>query len=285
MRVSLRRIIFTTVEGFIVINCLYLFGVSSWAGFPAANTAGSTQMVTGDLTSNISCLPISGVGSSLDYQIELGYLPASQAAYITFLSSQKPLPAQALSPAPGGSRLVPSPQRRLTLQWSSSYNGVPVTYRLFVGPSPTTLAWVADTTETSFEVLNLEFLKDYYWQIESIDFYGRSTLSPIFNFSISPGLLGFYSAPNPFRPGKESTNFMFNMPGAGDATLKIFSLPHNNLVFETTLSGLQNGPNVFAYDGKDGQGQFLFNGVYDVRLESSGTDGSLKQKFLMAVVR
>jgi hypothetical protein len=56
-------------------------------------------------------------------------------------------------------------------------------------------------------------------------------------------------------------------------------------VFHTDLDNLPEGVNALTYDGRDGQGESLFNGVYLAVIEMKGDFGHVKEKFKVLVVK
>ena len=173
----------------------------------------------------------------------------------------------------------------MTLEWEPSANSLLVTYAVYAGTNPTSLPLVASgLTGTSYELTNLTYLALYYWQIIVSDSFGRTTPSAVYSFSIAPVQSHMVAAPNPFHPG-QGTTFMFSMSGAGSAKLEIYSLPDARRVFSTQLDGLQDGVNIYAYDGRDSGGRLLANGVFSVRLTKSGTRGGGIERFKIVSVR
>jgi hypothetical protein len=55
-------------------------------------------------------------------------------------------------------------------------------------------------------------------------------------------------------------------------------------VFSTHLDGLQDGVNIYAYNGHDSGGRPLPNGVFTVRITKSGAKGSDIERFKIICV-
>lgn len=262
---------------------------SSWAGFPASINCGSGIMRDEVRVAQVSFGTLSGFTFNSQTHNRIGYFDYSKAAYQTFLNSDHPLavhpePAQAAS-----SKYIVSPDRTMRLSWSDGSNPLPVQYRVYVGQissggrsSSGEMRLMGTTDDRFFVLQNLAYLEDYYWQIEAFDTYGRATMSAAFSFSIAPGVGHLYCAPNPFRAGSEATTFIFNMSGPGWAKLSIYSLPSIGLVYSTSLDNLQAGVNTHVYDGMDGGGRSLYNGVYMAILDKKGSEDETERfKFLV----
>jgi len=217
----------------------------------------------------------------------LGYLPTSSANYTNcFLVTGRPLAVQITPGSRSGSLLVNAPDQKMTLAWTDGTNGVPVEYNVYLGADPTNLPLAGTVSQNTFPAQNLAFGKNYYWKIDSVDIYGRDTWSlGTFSFSLAPSLSHLYCAPNPFRAGTQFTTFIFNSPGPGSARMKIFSLPHADLVFDQPLDSLTDGTNLWTYNGLDGRGQPLYNGVYMAVLELQGSQRNELQRFKFLVIK
>lgn len=283
-------------SGLVVLGFLGMCS-SSWAGFPTSINCGAGSTTDGSYVAWLSLGSISGFMMTSSMQTWIGYSDISQAAYQTFLNSGHPF---AVHPEPSGvasSKYLVSPDRTMRLSWSDGTNQLPVQYRVYVGQTSSTgisttpdLQLMGTTEERFFLLSNLTYLQDYFWRIEAFDTYGRATMSDEFTFSIAPGVGGFYCAPNPFKAGFEPTTFIFNFSGFGSARLSIYSLPHIDLVFSTTLDNVQDGVNTYVYSGKDGDNRLLYNGVYMAILEKRGTQKNetswaQKEKFKFVVAK
>jgi len=93
--------------------------------------------------------------------------------------------------------------------------------------------------------------------------------------AIATDLAGSYlNFPNPFAAGRETTSFAFNLPRAGRVTLQVWT-PRGEavatLVRERSLEpGLHQD---ILWDGRNGKGHAVVNGVYLAELVVSYTDG------------
>jgi hypothetical protein len=75
------------------------------------------------------------------------------------------------------------------------------------------------------------------------------------------------------------------MSGQGSAIIEIFSLPDGRRVLQRRIDGLQDGNNTYAYDGRDGGGRLLGNGVFSIRLTKNGANGNAVEHFKIVSVR
>jgi hypothetical protein len=174
----------------------------------------------------------------------------------------------------------------MTLAWTDGTNGVPVKYQVYFGDNPSNLPLVNTVSNTNATTQNLSFGKNYYWKIDAVDAYGRDTWSATtFSFSLVPGIDHMYCAPNPFRAGSQSTTFIFNMPAPGSGRMRIYALPHADLVFEQSFDSLAAGTNLWVYNGLDGSGRPLYNGVYTAVLDLYNAQGDDRKKFKFLVVK
>ena len=259
-----------------------------------ANTCALPQMTVagaGTLTGNSKSAVVSaglaaGVAVAPNIVLSIGLQFVSVGSFSCFLSTEAPSAAAALPGTRSVQRLVPSPARTMTLEWSDGAGLLPVTYQVYLGPSPSALAGIVSGLESrSYTLSNLEFMRPYYWRVMAADQFGRTSLSEIYTFSIVPGQDHMIAAPNPFHPGHGTITFMWTMPGLGSAELEIFSLPDSRRVFKTRLDGLQDGVNTYAYDGRESNGQLLPNGVYTARMLIKGANGNKTELFKIVGAR
>lgn len=270
-----------------ILGCLELSG-SAWAGFPASMNCGSAKMGDERYSNEVSIGYIAGVMTGHGLQNWVGYWYVARGAYEDFLDSDRPLAVRPEPANAGNSPFIVSPDRSIRLSWSDGRRNLPVQYRVFWSNTSPSELRLLDTTGDRFRVLrDLNYLQDYYWQIEAFDTYGRAMKSAVFSFSLAPGVGRLYCAPNPFRAGSEPTTFMFTMPGPGSAKLSFYYLPHLDLVFSTALNDLQPGVNAFGYNGADNSGRTLYNGVYMAIIQMKGVNGDDydTQKFKFLVVK
>ncbi len=260
---------------------------ANYCALPRASSAGTALASSRSYSALVSAVGVSGVASSAGNLVfSLGFAPANHAAYACFLSTDTPLAVEALPGAPATQRLVVSPSRSMTLAWTPSFSAVPVTYSVFLGTATNGLANVATgLVDTQQPLSNLDYTMPYYWQVVAADQFGRAAASPIYAFSIVPPTSHLIAAPNPFHSGRGVTTLLFEMPGAGWADLEIFSLPDERRVFRARLDDLQDGANTYAYDGRDGAGRPIPNGVFTIRLTMHGTNGTQTQLFKIVSAR
>jgi len=93
--------------------------------------------------------------------------------------------------------------------------------------------------------------------------------------------------PNPFAAGREGTTFVFALDGAATVDLRLYT-PRGELV-RTLLAGASLGAGLhqdIVWDGRNGRGDTVRNGVYVAELSVRGDDGSSAQlRRKVAVVR
>jgi hypothetical protein len=89
-----------------------------------------------------------------------------------------------------------------------------------------------------------------------------------------------FNYPNPFNPKKQQTNIVYISTSSGQANIKIFTLT-GRLVRSLTDTAIV-GSNEVSWDGKNGKGQIVRNGVYVAVILPPG--GS-KQMVKIAVVK
>jgi hypothetical protein len=102
------------------------------------------------------------------------------------------------------------------------------------------------------------------------------------------GLAASYSNyPNPFAAGRQATTFAWYMPSAGRVTLRVWTARGERVASlldgVARPAGLQQGD---AWDGRNGRGVAVVNGVYVAELSVAFDDGT-SQRVLrrVAVVR
>ena len=226
---------------------------------------------------------VAGAASAGPHALGVGLQNASLGGYACFLSTNNPLAVAALAGSPATQRLVASANQSMLLEWSTCENSLPVTYSVYADTNPIPVTLVASgLTDTTYQLSNLNWFTLYYWQIVTSDSFGRTTPSPIYSFSIAPHQTHMIVAPNPFNPG-QGTTFMFTMSAAGSANLEIYSLPDVRRVFLIRLDGLQDGVNIYAYDGRDSGGRLLGNGVYSVLLNKGSAGGGIERFKIISV--
>jgi len=84
-----------------------------------------------------------------------------------------------------------------------------------------------------------------------------------------------YNYPNPFNPRNRTTNIVFYSPAAdGSASIKIFTIT-GRLVKKLSVNA-QAGSNEVEWDGKNGRGQVVRNGVYVAVIQTGGSKMMVK---------
>jgi hypothetical protein len=90
---------------------------------------------------------------------------------------------------------------------------------------------------------------------------------------------GVHNYPNPFQAGSESTHISYFLQGDSRVSLRIFTLD-GKLVFSRTFSAQESqgrrGLREILWDGRNGRGELVLNGVYVCKLEANGIDATFK---------
>jgi len=89
-----------------------------------------------------------------------------------------------------------------------------------------------------------------------------------------------HNYPNPFRAGGEDTRIAYFMNAAGSASIKIYAVT-GELVYEESLSGVAEGPQETTWDGRNGKGEVVRNGIYICVINA----GSNSARFRIAVAK
>ena len=93
-----------------------------------------------------------------------------------------------------------------------------------------------------------------------------------------------HNYPNPFRAGSQSTRIAYFLDQASNVTLRIFALT-GELVWEESIPSSdargQAGPRETQWDGRNGSGEVVRNGVYVCVLNA----GSKSVRFNIAVAK
>jgi hypothetical protein len=97
----------------------------------------------------------------------------------------------------------------------------------------------------------------------------------------------FKNYPNPFNPNRETTEIRYNLPTASDVDIYIYTATGErvrHLHFDAGQPGGQSGLNAGIYwDGANGDGDIVLNGVYIAYIEVAAN--GLTAKLKMAVVK
>ena len=89
-----------------------------------------------------------------------------------------------------------------------------------------------------------------------------------------------FNYPNPFNPRRQVTNIVYYSPSNGQAAIKIFTIAGK--LVRSLKQNAAAGSNEVQWDGKNGRGQIVRNGVYVAIIMAPG--GS-KQTVKIAVVK
>ena len=93
-----------------------------------------------------------------------------------------------------------------------------------------------------------------------------------------------HNDPNPFRAGAQDTRIAYVMDRAGSVSVRIYAID-GSLVYEENIPAgdarAQAGPQETTWDGRNGQGEVVRNGVYVCVLNAGGRTA----KFRIAVAK
>ncbi|MCB1151119.1 hypothetical protein KDK88_06195, partial [bacterium] len=92
--------------------------------------------------------------------------------------------------------------------------------------------------------------------------------------------------PNPFAAGRAATTFVFALPAPGRVSLRVFT-PRGEPV-RTLLDGEERAAGLHqdvVWDGRNGQGDVVRNGVYVAEIVVRSVDGAVTLRRNVAVVR
>jgi hypothetical protein len=174
--------------------------------------------------------------------------------------------AAELTLSPG---VVKAIELRATLREGSSADG------LRLGLEASGVGVVQPTSSVLFiSVLAQEGQSFPFWT-QSGNFTGASLSESWANF------------PNPFAAGREATTFAFNLPQPGRVSLEIWSVRGKRVL--TILEDLPLGAGLHqneTWDGRNGRGNVVVNGVYLAEIRVAFDDGSSERHLRkVAVVR
>jgi hypothetical protein len=174
--------------------------------------------------------------------------------------------AAELTLSPG---VVKAIELRATLREGSSADG------LRLGLEASGVGVVQPTSSVlSISVLAEEEQSFPFWT-QSGNFTGASLSESWANF------------PNPFAAGREATTFAFNLPQPGRVSLEIWSVRGKRVL--TVLEDLPLGAGLHqneTWDGRNGRGDVVVNGVYLAEIRVAFDDGSSERHLRkVAVVR
>jgi hypothetical protein len=98
------------------------------------------------------------------------------------------------------------------------------------------------------------------------------------NFSSADLAESFVNYPNPFAAGREATRIAFNLEQNARVTLQVFTPVGQKVVTLLDQEPRDQGPqDVDEWDGRNGKGNVVRNGVYLVRLEVAYPDGRTEE--------
>jgi hypothetical protein len=106
--------------------------------------------------------------------------------------------------------------------------------------------------------------------------------SSVFTTASGAGLAAtLVTYPNPFSPPAEKIQISYRLSAASEVELKIYTLAGELVAEKTYASGA--GVNQIEWDGCNGKGEMVKNGVYLAVIRSAATGETVKQK--LAVVK
>lgn len=88
-----------------------------------------------------------------------------------------------------------------------------------------------------------------------------------------------HNYPNPFRAGSEVTKIAYFLDRPGEVSMSVYTMG-GDLVYERTLpggdAGTTAGPHEMEWDGRNGQGEVIRNGVYVCVLKAGGNSATFR---------
>ena len=222
---------------------------------------------------------------SLDYGSYDYYVVADNANYPdeyisptkTFVVTERPHSFVNLNPnlqdGRGNSNTI------LNFSWNAS-KGVEsdvLKYTLSLGSSENSMQEYDLATQNYYTVENLNSRTRYYWKVEVENQYGVKLLNPIiYDFVTLGEIRKVYNAPNPFNPQKgQNTRIFFEMQEDGNVELDIYS-EYGDKIYHTSQDNLLKGNNEIVYNGKDDNGNILYNGTYLCVIKKNYSNGGSK---------
>jgi hypothetical protein len=113
--------------------------------------------------------------------------------------------------------------------------------------------------------------------VQVLDDRGRP-LSLVSDLAFQPGDVPS-NYPNPFRAGAEPTQIQYTLPVAAAVEIRIYSTAGEE-VWEfqagAGVSGGMQGVNTVVWDGRNGDGKLVVDGVYIARITGGGVDADVK---------
>jgi len=166
-------------------------------------------------------------------------------------------------------------------------NGDTYYYNLYFGTNQNSLPLLYSGTSTYYEIDALDFSKQYYWQVETVNEYGLSSKTQVFDFTTikENKITKAFNYPNPFNPAKnETTSIVFDMKEAGFAEIDIYS-EYGKLCWQKTVYDLPKGANEVKYDGKDESGNIMYSGTYPCIVKKKYPDREEKDKCRILIIK
>jgi hypothetical protein len=117
---------------------------------------------------------------------------------------------------------------------------------------------------------------DSYDSIKRPENYIRSSITNI----KEEGAGAAYNFPNPFSPKKQPTTIVYSSSSTGQTNIKIFTI--TGRLVRTLTDNANIGSNEVDWDGKNGKGQIVRNGVYVAVIMPPG---GAKQMVKIAVIK
>ncbi|MFA4844797.1 MAG: FlgD immunoglobulin-like domain containing protein [Candidatus Margulisiibacteriota bacterium] len=132
----------------------------------------------------------------------------------------------------------------------------------------------------------------YYWKVTALATNEAAT-SEVWSFTIQPDLTltGITNYPNPFSPNREKTKIRYKLGAdADEVKIRIYDIT-GSLV--TELDGTTNGEsssiwskyNDIEWDGRNGRGDMVMNGIYPYEVIARLGDKSLSGRGKIAVLK
>ncbi|MBN1824413.1 MAG: hypothetical protein JW803_08850 [Endomicrobiales bacterium] len=158
-------------------------------------------------------------------------------------------------------------------------------YRLYFGTDQTNLPLLYEGTSTYYEIDSLDYNEDYYWYVVSVNIYGVESTGAVYKFTTILPIPKAFNYPNPFNPAlNETTNICFTMNEAGFAEVNVFS-EYGDLCWQKTVYNLPTGVNEVNYDGRDDNGQIMYNGTYVAVIKKKYATKEEKEKCRILVIK
>jgi len=164
----------------------------------------------------------------------------------------------------------------------------------FVGTSPQSVTFDlgTDGVSSSSTMSPLQKGTSYYFKVSILDQTGftYTTQSPLFSTqSESLSVVDFMSGPNPFNPDNGVLIFQYQLSKPATVTLSLFALNGVRIMEKRVTAGLPGGEatlnKTLTWDGKDGSGSWVPNGVYIAYLVVSDGGNTIKKVTKVAVLR